>query len=167
MAEKSKTQRTEHAAEEQMGDMADKARRQYEHAVRTGQKLGEEAGQWWTKILSQTTTAADWQKNFTNIASMTNRMIPLAQRRMEEAMELMEKNSRTSAELVKKAVDAVQTPQLAECQAKWLDFCTSSMKATQGNLEAVAEMSTKAIDSWIHLVQTNSETAEFRAHKAV
>src|SRR5262245_23396415 len=131
MAEKSKTQRTEHMAEEQTGDMAEKARKRYEHAVRTGQELQEEAGQWWNKLLTQTAIATDWQKNFTNLASITNRMIPLAQKRMEEAMELIEKNNRASAELMKKAVDAAQTPRLAECQAKWLDFWTSSMKAAQ------------------------------------
>jgi len=166
MPEKSKTQRTEHRVQESMSDATDKARRQYEHAVRTGQKLQEEAGQWWTRMLNQTATATDWQKRFNNFATMTNRMLPLAQRRMEDAMELIERNSRTGADLMKKAMDAAQTPALAECQAKWLDFWTSSMKALQGNVEAVTEMNTKAIDSWVHFVRTNTETTEIRTPKS-
>ena len=165
MAAKSKT--NEHKAGEHLNDMADHARRQYEHAVRTGQKLQEEAGQWWTKMLSQAATVTDWQKQFTNAASMTGRMLPLAQQRMEDAMELLERNGRTGADLMKRAVEAAQTPSIAESQAKWLDFWASSMKAMQGNVEAVIEMSTKAIDSWIHFVRSNAETSEGRTLKSI
>src|SRR5262249_3632986 len=145
-----------------LDDMADKARKQYEQAMRTGQKLQEEAGQWWTKMLSQATTANDWQKQFTNAATLTGRMLPMAQQRMEDTMELMERNSRTGADLMKKAMDAAQTTGLAESQAKWLDFWASSMRALQGNVEAVNEMSTKTINSWIQFVRSNAETAEAR-----
>jgi hypothetical protein len=167
MAEKSKSHRTENRVEESMSDMADKARQQYEHTVRTGQKFQEEAGQWWSRMLAQTAGNTDWQKQFTNFAAMSNRMLPLAQRRMEDAMELLEKNSRTGADLMKKAMDAAQTTALAESQAKWLDFWTSSMRAMQGNVEAVTEMSTKAIDSWVQFVRTNTETTEIRTPKSI
>ena len=167
MAVKSKTQKNNQTAEHPMNEMADKARKQYEHAVRTGQKLQEEAGQWWTRMLSQAATANDWQKQFTNAASLTGRMLPLAQQRMEDTMELMEQNSRTGADLMKKAMEAAQTTGLAESQAKWLDFWASSMKALQGNVEAVNEMSTKTINSWIQFVRSNAETTEMRTAKSM
>src|SRR6266446_3555946 len=78
MAEKAKTHRTEHTATESMAEMSDRARR-------TGQRVQYEAGQWWNRMLAQ---SADWQKQVTNFASLTNRMIPLAQERMEDAMTL-------------------------------------------------------------------------------
>ena len=146
--------------------MADQARTNYEHAVRTGQKFQEEAGQWWTRMLSQAMTANDWQKQFTRLTAMTTSVMPLAQRRLEEAMRLMETNSRTGAELMKKAVEATQTSSIAESQAKWMDFWSSSMKAAQSNIEAVTDFSTHAIDSWIQFVRKNSDANEVRMPKA-
>jgi hypothetical protein len=167
MAVKSKTQRNEHKMDHPLNDMADKARKQYEDAIRTGQKLQEEAGQWWTKMLGQAATANDWQKQFTTAASITGRMLPMAQQRMEDTMELIELNSRTGADLMKKAMDAAQTTGLAESQAKWLDFWASSMRALQGNVEAVNEMNTKAMNSWIQFARSNAERSEeFRTMKA-
>jgi hypothetical protein len=92
--------------------------------------------------------------------------MPLAQRRMQDVIDLMEKNSRTSAELVKKAVDAAQTAALAESQAKWLDFWTSSMGAVRSNTEAVSEISSRSIDSWVQFVKHNSESADSRGANA-
>jgi len=94
-------------------------------------------------------------------------MIPLAQERMEDAMTLLEKNTRTGTELMNKAMVAAQTANLAESQAKWLDFWTYSMKALQGNVEFVTEISANAIDSWIHFVRTNAERMEAHVPKSV
>ena len=83
-------------------------------------------------------------------------MMPLAQRRMEEVMDLVEKNGKTGAELVKKAADAVQTSAIAESQAKWFEFWTSSVRAMQSNVEEVTELSTRAIDSWVDFIRKNT-----------
>jgi hypothetical protein len=96
---------------------------------------------------------------------MANTLMPLAQRRMEEVMSLVEKNGRTSAELMKKAVDAAQTPVIAESQAKWMEFWTSSMGAARSNAEALAQISTRTFDSWIDFIQKNTEVTEIRVPK--
>jgi len=170
MATKSKSHRKQgHSQEHQTTNgpaMADKARRNYEQAMRTGQKFQEEAGQWWTRMLTQTATASDWQRNVSRFTNLAGTMMPIAQRCLEGAMDVMEKSGRTGADLVTKAVDAVQTASPAESQAKWMDFWTSSMKATQSNVEAVTQLSTKAIDSWIDFVRKNSEVTEFRVPKS-
>ena len=144
-------------------EMADAARRNYEQAVRTTLKMQEEAGRWWSSMLNQANLPPDWHKRFTSVAGMANSMMPLAQERMEEVMDLMEKNSKTGAELFKKAIEAAQTPAAGESQTKWMDFWTSSMGAVRSNTEAVSQMSSKAIDSWIAFVRKNSEAAEASA----
>ncbi len=149
-----------------MAELADKTLKNYEQALRTGLKMQEEAGKWWTSMFSQTTMGQDWQKRFSNVTGMASSFMPLAQRRMEEVISLVEKNSKTSAELMKKAVDAAQTPTMAESQAKWMDFWTSSMGAVRANAEAVSDLSTKAIDSWIDFVRKNTEVAEVRVPKS-
>jgi hypothetical protein len=145
-----------------ISDMADKALKNYEQALRTGLKMQEEAGKWWTSMFNQTTVAQDWQKRLTNMTGLATGFMPLAQRRMEEVITFMEKNGKTSAELMKKAVDAAQTPTVSESQAKWIDFWTASMGAVRNNTEALSQISTKAIDSWIDFVHKNADLAEVR-----
>ena len=146
---------TENATESVTG-MADTARKNYEHAIRTGKRFQEEAGEWWTRMLTQSTTATDWQGNFSRFTAMAGNAVPLAQRCFQGAMDVMEKNSRNGADLLRKAVDAAQTPGLAESQAKWFEFWTSSMKAAQSNVEAVTHLGTQTIDSWIDFVRETS-----------
>jgi hypothetical protein len=149
-----------------MSDMADTAMKNYEQAMRTGLKFQEEAGRCWSTLFNQAASAQDWQKRVTHATGMANSLMPLAQKRMEQVVELMEKNSRTGAELMKKAVDAAQTPVIAESQAKWVDFWTTSMGAVRSNAEAVTEISAKALDSWIDFLNRNTEVNQIRVPKA-
>jgi|SRR5690348_12050306 len=143
--------------ENTMSDMADTALKNYEQAVRTTLKFQEEAARCWSSLLNQGAVVQDWQKRVNHLNGMANKLVPIAQQRMEEVIGLMEKNSRTSAELMKKAVDALQTPGVSESQAKWMDFWTSSMGAVRSNTEAVAQLGAKAMDSWVEFVRKNTE----------
>ncbi len=149
-----------------MSEMTDTALKNYEQALRTGLKFQEEAGKWWSSVLNQTNFTQDWQKRLTNMSGMANNLMPLAQRRMQDVMTLMEKNGKTSAELMKKACEAAQTPVVAESQAKWMEFWTSSLGAVRSNAEAWSDISSKAIDSWIDFIRKNTEVAEARVAKA-
>ena len=146
-------------------EMADKAMKNYEQALRTGLKFQEEAGKWWSTMFNQATFAQDWQKRVTDMTGVASSFMPLAQRRMEEVISLMEKNSKTGSELMKKAVEAAQAPAVAESQAKWLDFWSSSLGAVRSNTEAVSQISSKAIDSWIEFVRKNTEVTDVRVPK--
>ena len=147
-------------------DMAETAMKNYEQAVRTGLKFQEEAGKWWGSVFNQGTLAQDWQKRFNNVTGMANTLLPLAQKRMEEVMTLVEKNGRTGAELMKKAVDAAQTPVIAESQAKWLEFWTSSMRAAQAQTEALTQINARMLDSWVDFIRSNIEMTETQATRA-
>lgn len=146
-------------------DLADQAMKNCEQAVRTGLKLQQEAGQWWVGLFNQCASAQDWQKRFTNVASVANGVMPAVQKRMEEVLDLMETNSQTGAELMKKAVDATQTPVVAESQTKWMEFWTSSLGAVRSNAEALTQINTRAIDSWIDFVRQNTEVTQIRMPK--
>lgn len=161
-----KPQQTTQEPQSTVSDMADTARKNYQQAFRTGQRMQEELGQAWTRMLNHTSNVADWQKQWSHFATTPASTIPLAQRQMECVLELMEKNGRTSAELLKKAVDAAQAQAVSESQAKWTDFWTASMRAAQSNVEAVTEIGTKAIDSWVDFIRRNTELAERRAARA-
>jgi hypothetical protein len=159
---KTKESRT---SEKTAAEATNQAMKNYEQALRTGLRMQEEAVKWWSGIMTQAATTQDWQNRMNGAANLANEMMPLAQKGMEEALDLMEKNSRTGSDLVKKAFEAAQTPVIADSQAKWMDVFTSSLGAMRTNAEAMTQMSTRAIDSWIKFVRQNTEVTEIRVPK--
>lgn len=147
-------------------EMADQAMKNYEQALRAGLRLQEEATRFWSGLLNQSPPAPDWQKRFQSFAAAGNGMFPANQKRMEEMLDLAEKNGRTGADLLKKAVSAAQAPAIAESQSKWMEVWTSSLSAARSNTEAMAQISCRAIDSWIDLLQKGTEVVEIRVPKA-
>ncbi len=166
MQDKTSSKETTKDKENPLADMAEQAARNYEQALRAGLKLQQEAGQWWSGMFDQSASPDDWQKRFTNIASLANGLRPATQKRMEEVLDLMEKNNRTGTELFKKAADAAQTPSIAESQTKWLDLWTSSLGAARSNAEAALQINARAMESWIEFVQKSAELSQARAQKA-
>lgn len=154
------------AMKDKTSDMADSAMKNYEQAVRAGLRIQEETGRWWSNMFTQSAFTGDWQKRFNDASAMTNGFAPIAQKRMEEMMDFMQKNSRTTAELMKKAVDAAQTPTLADSQAKWMDFWTASIGAMRNNTETMTQIGSKAIDAWIDYVRKNSDLTDLRTPKS-
>jgi hypothetical protein len=165
MKEKTQAKSTASRAQSQMSDVADKVMKNYEQTIKTGVKLQEEAAHYWTNVVNQAAAPHDWQKRFSTATAFANGLMPAAQKRMEEVLTLMEKNSRTGAELVKKAVDAAQTPVIAESQSKWMDFWASSIGAARANTEALTEIGSRAVDSWVDFIQKNTEITEIRVPK--
>ena len=147
-------------------EVGNQVMKNYEQALRTGLKVQEEAVKWWSGVFNQATAGQEWQKRVNDFTGVANSIVPLAQKRMEEVLDFIEKSGRTNSELMRKAVDAAQTPVLAESEAKWMDFWTSSMGAMRKNTEALTEMNTKAIDSWLTFVRQNTEIAQIRVPKA-
>jgi hypothetical protein len=131
-----------------MTEMAEALRQNCEQALSTGLKFQEEAGRWWSSVLNPATCAQQWQQQFNSATRTANSFIPLAQKPVNDLVELAEKNARLSADLMKKAFDAAQAPVLDESQAKWKEFWTSSLDAARSNAEALSLISSKALDSW-------------------
>jgi hypothetical protein len=147
-------------------EMAEKAMKNYEQVFRTGVKLQEEAIKCCTGWANPARAAQEWQKGMPNVTKLTSSLLPNAQKRMEEALELAEQNSRTGAELMRKALEAAQTPTIAESQTKWADVATSSLNALRSNVEALTEINGKVIDSWMEFVRKSAQFTEPRLAKA-
>lgn len=146
-------------------EMAEQTMKNCDQVFRTGLKLQEEAMRWWSGVFQQTTLRTDWPKKMMDMTSMANGIMPAAQKRMEEMLDLMESNSRSGAELWNKAVDAAQTPAIAQSQSKWMDCWTSSLNAIRSNAEAVTNLQVRAIESWIDFVNKNTDVTEVRIPK--
>ncbi len=159
---KERTDTRETARERARSDIADKSLKNYEQLVRTGLKLQEEAARCWSSLLTQTASVQDFQKPISNLTAVANGILPEAQKRMQEMVSLVEANSRTGVELMKKAAEAVQTASIAESQSKWMDFWTTSLGAARHNTEALLQINSRAIDSWIDFAQQNTEVTQVR-----
>jgi predicted transcriptional regulator len=141
---------------EAMSDTAEMLRKNCEQALHTNLRLQEEAGRWWGSIVNAA-GCANFQEQLNSASRSANSLLPLAQKRVGELIELAEKNSRTSADLVRKAVEAAQTQSMAESQTKWTEFWTASIDAGRANTEALSQIGAKAFDSWAAFVRTNAE----------
>ena len=148
-----------------LSDMAEQVAKNYEQALRSGLKMQQEAGEMWTTWMTQSAPPSDWQKRFPKFTNLVNEYVPAARERMEEVAQLMERNTRTGNELLKKAADAARTPTIADSQAKWMDFWTSSLEATRAAGETMAQISSRAIDTWINCIHKSTEIAEVRVPK--
>lgn len=145
-----------------MSDMADAMRKNCEQALHTSLKFQEEASRWWSSVYNPGTCAQQWQQQVNSATRVANSMLPLAQKPMSELIDLVEKNSRAGAELVKQAIDAAQSPVLSESQSKWTELWTDSLGAMRSNTEALAQIGAKAIDSWASFVRENAQATDLR-----
>jgi len=146
-----------------VSEMLDQGLKNYEQALRTGLKLQEEAGQCWTRLLSQAASPQELQKQFTSLAYD---LIPATRKSMESCLELMEQNCRTSVDLLKKGMEAAQAAHQADAQGKVVEFCESSLKSLKANAQAIVDINTKAMDAWFSLVKKATEVVEPKAEKA-
>jgi hypothetical protein len=148
-----------------MSELADKTLKNYQQALQTGFKLQEETLKCWSSLLSESPATPDLQQGFKTFSKVANSILPAAQRRMEEAMDIVNKSTRTGTELMRKAVDAAHAQGVGDGHNKLTDFWMSSVGAMRSNTEALAHLNARAIDSWLEIIRRGSEMAETHAPK--
>lgn len=135
-------------------EMYEQAVKNYEQALKAGLKAQEESVKVWAGFLNQGATPQDWQKKAKTVA---DDLIPQAQKAVDDGLKLVEQNSRTSVELLKKAVAATHSTSPQDAQTKLLSFWESSLNAMRDSAVAVTQANNKAIDSWVAYVRKSGE----------
>jgi hypothetical protein len=138
-------------------DVFDQALKNYEQALRTGVKLQEDAGKWWSRMVSQASSPQDLQKQ---INALANDAIPATQKTLEGYLDLLEQNSRASVDLLKKGMETVQSTSLADSQNKVVEFCEGTLKSLKASAQTVVDVNSAAMDSWMGLVKKAAQQAE-------
>jgi hypothetical protein len=146
----------EEAMSKPVSELYEQAMSNYEQALRTGLRMQEESGKWWTTMMDQASSPQDWQRW---VRAMSDRFIPETQKTLEENMKFVEQNSRTGVELMKKAMEAAQSTSVMEGQAKLLNFWGASLNAWRDNAHAATQANTKAIEMWVEFLRRNAEMA--------
>jgi hypothetical protein len=137
-------------------DFFDQVTKNCEQMVKCNLKLQEETGKWWTSLYNQTAAPQDVQKKFKAVA---DEVIPQAQKNVDECLKLVEQNSKTGMDLLKKAVAATQATSLEEAQTKTLRFWEASLSALRDITQSVAQTNSKAVESWVDFVRKSTEPA--------
>ena len=146
-----------------MTDLFDQAIKNYEQALRTGLKLQEDSGKLWTNLINHTHSPQDWQRK---AKSISDDFIPQTQKAMDDGIKLIEQNTRTSVELLKKAVATAQSASVQEAQSRFLGLWEGSLTALRDTTQSVTQANTKAVEAWMEFVRKSAEPAAGHATKA-
>ena len=137
-----------------ISELMEQAMKNYEQGLQASLKVQEESSRWWTDFMSQTIATPDWQKGWKSTANQT---IPVVQKRMEESLRLLEQSSRTSLELLKKALEVTCSDTSANAQSKLQELWESSLEALRTNARSVAQANSKFVESWMQLFAAGAE----------
>jgi hypothetical protein len=135
-------------------DLFEQAIKNYEQALKTGLKLQEDSLRMWTGLVNQPTAPQDLQKR---VKALTDEIIPQTQKAIEDNLKLVEQNSRSSIELLKKAATVAQATTVQDAQSKFLGFCEASLNAVRDTTVAVTQANAKAVESWVGYVRKSAE----------
>jgi len=135
-------------------ELFEQAMKNYEQALKTGLKLQEQSTRWCVGLLNEAASPQDWQKR---MKGLVDEIIPQTQKSVEESVKLMEKNSRTTLDLLKKAAAAAQSTSPQEAQAKFLSFWEASSGALRETAQTVAQANTRTLESWAEFVRKTIE----------
>jgi translation initiation factor 2 alpha subunit (eIF-2alpha) len=137
-------------------DLYDQAMKSYEQALKTAMKMQEESAKYFSNLVNQSTSPQDWQKRIKTVA---DEFIPQTQKTVDEGVKLIEQTSRTSIELLKKAVATGQPTSMQDAQAKFLGLWEASLNAMRDTAVSVTQANNKAIESWVSYARKNGEPA--------
>lgn len=140
MTDKSRTQRHE---------LFEQAMKNYEEALQAGLKLQQESGKWWMGLLSHTGSVQEWQATWNEVSTRT---MSTFQKRMEENLKLVEHSSKSSLELLKKAMDTASADTIPATQTKLEELWQASLEALRSNAKAISDANAKWVESWMQFV---------------
>ena len=137
----------------------DDALQTFNDAVKSGVKVQEEIGKWWSEALDQCGPAEDWQKKSKTVL---NEAIPTAQKNAEQWLKLVEQNYRKTMSLLKKAweTDADGPAIRAKTQELW----EASLNLVRDNTQALAHANMKMMEVWAGMLR-NGAVGQGKASK--
>lgn len=142
-----------------ISELMEQAMKNYEQALQAGLKLQEESSRWWTGLMNPASAGAEWQKRWQKTASQS---LPLVQKRMEESLRLVEQSSRTSLDLLKRAIALTASDSSANAQTKLQELWEASLGAVQNNTRAVCEANAKFTEAWMQLFASTPDAGGAR-----
>jgi hypothetical protein len=100
----------------------------FESAVRTGVKMQEEY-------------------------TLINESIQMAQKNFDEAVRVMNQNTKTGLELMQRAFEARQASSTSDAQTRTREIWETALGALRNNTEAVVQANSRMLETWTELAK--------------
>lgn len=144
---------TKTAKKEPVADLFDKAISSYEQALKSGVKLQEEALKVLTDLFNEAGLPEEVQAKMQTVAAES---IPVAQKNLQDALKLIEQNSKASLSLLEQAIKCAPVESITDGQTKTKELWESSLNVLRANTEATAKANAKALESWTEFVRKSA-----------
>lgn len=135
---------------ERANELFSQAIETFETAIKTGVRMQEEYTRWFTDMLGDLGSPQEWQ---TKSQAIINESIQMAQRNVDEAIRMMNQNTKTAMELTQRAFEARQVGSASDAQAKTREIWETALGALRTNTEAVVQANSRMLESWTELAK--------------
>jgi hypothetical protein len=135
-------------------ELFEQALKSYDQAFQAGLAAQEEVMKGLLDCAAKMQAPEDWQKRW---SATVMESLPLAQKRMEESLQMVEQCSRTSLDFLKQAFEAGKIENGGGVQAKVQELWEASLQTLRTNAQAFTQFNAKAVEAWVQYVQKSVE----------
>jgi translation initiation factor 2 alpha subunit (eIF-2alpha) len=130
-------------------ELFEDALKTFEQVMQSGVKLQKETTKCWTEVMSDAALPNEWQEKAKKAAAES---LNLSQNQLKETMKLMEQQSKLGLDLVQQALNAAQSKDLKEGQAKTRELWESCFTTVKTSAQTLIQHNAKALESWQNLM---------------
>ena len=142
-------------AAESVNELFQEALKNYEKALKSGIELQEESVNLWKSLLTQLGSPEDFQAK---LESMQAEVFPATRKRMEEFVELFNRSSNQTLELIEKSMGVYQAKSVTDAQRRLQDLMENSLATLRGNVQTALNTNARIITSWKDMLDRFSPT---------
>jgi hypothetical protein len=151
------------AANNGTSDLFGQATKSFENAIQTGLKLQEESVKFVADMLNDIGSPQNWQKK---TQAVMNEIITSSQKNMDDAVQMMNENAKTSMELLQKAFQS-QPADSNEAQSRTLELWETTLGVLRRNADAMVRANQRAVEAWTEMAKkVNGQQMERMAQMA-
>lgn len=135
-------------------DLFEEAFKTFEQSLKTSIKIQEDSLKLWKDLLGSAATPTDFKKR---MGEMADDIFPAAKKRMEQALQTLEENSKAGTDLLQKAFQVWQPGTVAESQNRVRELWETSLSAVRMNAQTVVKTNQQVLDYWTSLMGSDSK----------
>ena len=128
-----------------VNEMFSQAAQFFQNAVTAGISFQQNSTKALTELITGLSSPQQWQQQF---QTTMPQMMATMEKNMDDAIELMTKNSKTSLELLEKAFEAKQAAAQGDGEASAREMWETALGSFLRNAEVMVQANNRMLDSW-------------------
>jgi len=143
-------------AHDRMIELLDEAGQTYKKTMKAGLKVQEDVVSWWSDQVNSVNGASDWSIRPKEVMTEA---VSQWQANAEKSLEVMEKNTQESIELLNKAFEVGQADSIEAAHKKINELWESSLTAMRANVQSTLKANAQVAEAWMKLATKQAEEA--------